>query len=143
MDNLKTRETFWFTENAKEISRDLAEGNADAERAMFLVFSRIDGVRAYKDVQTDLSPEEWAKLYGLCGDSADMLISSLVVMNCLNDMNHIHENLQLQYPAPFVVKPIQEGEILVGGRNVYAMRRHFREEFLHRLKTAKRSQPKA
>jgi len=47
MDNLKTRETFWFTENAKEISRDLAEGNADAERAMFLVFSRIDGVRAY------------------------------------------------------------------------------------------------
>ena len=140
--DIKKRETSWFTENAKEISRDLAEGNAEAEKALRPIFSRVDGVRAFKDLQTNLSPEEWAKLYGLCGDDADMLISSLVVMNCLNDLNHIHENFRLKYPAPFVIKPIQEGEILVGGRNAYAMRKHFREEFLHRLKVAKRSQPK-
>lgn len=140
MDNLKTRETFWFTENAKELSRDLAKGNADAERAIFLIFSRIDGARAYKDLQTDLSIEEWAKLYRICGDDADMLISSIIVMNCLNDLNHVHENLSLQYPAPFVVAPINTGEIIL--KNSYAVRKHFREEFLHRLKTAKRSQPK-
>ena len=47
----------------------------------------------------------------------------------------------IEHAHEIVVRPIQEGEILLGGRNNYAMRRHFREEFLHRLKVAKRSQP--
>lgn len=140
--DLRTMETFWFTENAKEVSRDLAEGNSEAEKALELVFSRIDGARAFKDLQTNLSPEEWAKLYRLCGDDADMLVSSLIVMDCLNDLNHIHENFRLEYPAPFVVKPITDSEIATGGGNAYVLRKRFREEFLHRLKVAKRSQPK-
>lgn len=137
---LSEMEIFWLLNNAAEISRDIAEGNDEAKRALELILSRIDGARALKELQTDLSAEEWAKLYRLCGDDADMLISSIIVMGCLNDPSHIHENLSLQYPALFVVFPINTGEIIL--KNSYAVRRHFREEFLHRLKVAKRSQPK-
>ena len=140
--DIKNLETFSIIEHAHEIARDLGKGNTEAEKALEPILSRIDGVRAIKDLKTELSPDEWAKVYRLCGDDAGMLISSVIVMNCLNDPNHIHENLRLQYPAPFVVTPISEESIILKGGNDYAIRRHFREEFLHRLKTAKRSQPK-
>ena len=139
--DIKNLETFSIIEHAHEVARDLGKGNIEAEKALEPILSRIDGVRAIKDLKTELSPDEWAKVYRLCGDDAGMLISSVIVMGCLNDPNHIHENLSLKYPAPFVVQPIQEGEILLGGCKNYAMRRHFRDEFLHRLKVAKRSQP--
>ncbi|MBQ9403169.1 hypothetical protein IJU22_01200 [Candidatus Saccharibacteria bacterium] len=139
--DIKNLEAFPTIEHVHEIVRDLGKGNIEAEKALEPILSRIDGVRAIKDLKTELSPDEWAKVYRLCGDDAEMLISSVIVIGCLNDPNHIHENLSLKYPAPFVVQPIQEGEILLGGCKNYAMRRHFRDEFLHRLKVAKRSQP--
>ena len=132
-------ETFWLVANASEVAKSIAKGNTEAEKALGLILSRIDGARVFKDLQTDLTAEEWAKVYRLCGDDVDMLISSVIVMGCLNDLNHIHENLRLEYPAPFVVSPILD---ITFCRNDYVARRKLRDEFLHRLKTAKRSQPK-
>ena len=142
MTNYKSESSFWLMENAREVALKMSSDNADAIVAITALLSDVKGAQAFKNMVVELNSEEWAKLYHVCEEDTEKLISSVIVINCLSDGNLAHANLRLKIPAQFVTEAIHDNPSEMIGGNKWVLEKKLREEFLARYRIAKVSQPK-
>ena len=143
--NYREESTFWLTTNALEVAQEIGKENADAIVAINELLERVDGARVFKDMKTEFSPDEWEKLYALCEEDTNKVISSLLVINSMNSDELAHKNLALTIPAQFIVGIIPEsaltGRIAINGTEQWRLEKQLREEFIKRYKEACTCQP--
>lgn len=134
--NFKKESVFWLLNNKHMVATILSGGNTNAYAAVTALLENSDGAQAFQDMKTELSAEEWEKLYRLCENDNNRVVASVIVMNSLVDDQLIHKNFELKYPAVFSYVSIN-GFYNLGSNERWRITKQLREDFLKRFKEAK------
>lgn len=146
MDNYRDKGTFWLMDHAHGVAFNLSDGNPVAATAILTLIENIKGARAFGNMQIDLSPEEWDKLYHLCNEDPELLSSNIIAINMIRSYNNnaaaiVHKNLKFASPALFTEKVMEDAHGLCGNA-LFKAAKQCNDDFMSRYSVAKRHQPR-